>query len=246
MVPQPFPQKGTGYQMRGRNLPEVSARCSRGQGQDWTLDSGLFIPAPSLGSFGWASVDGPDAWEASWECSLLVGHHLLGPCQPTVQSTDSSSCSTSTGEWPNCRSLGGCGPPLNHTHRRAASPPHPNCQPVSAHQGRKFLFAVPFPLACLLPSPDALTWALSNPHMTLSSGPQLPSQVPQSLTHLSILRLHCPRCPLSNTRPKMVLPRKAVPCWGIPRSALFGLLSLDSASHQLSSQISFSTSTNSY
>ena len=98
MVPQPFPQKGTGYQTGGRSLPEVSAQCSRGQDQDWTLNSGLFVLAPSLGSFGWASVDGPDAWEASWECSLLVGHHPLGPCQPAVQSTDSSSCSTSTGE----------------------------------------------------------------------------------------------------------------------------------------------------
>lgn len=89
---------------RGRSLPEVSARCSRGQGQDWALDSGLFVPAPSLGSFGWASVDDPDAWEA-WECSLLVGHHPLGPCQPTVQSTDSSSCSTSSREGPGVAQL---------------------------------------------------------------------------------------------------------------------------------------------
>ena len=66
-------------------------------------------------------------------------------------------------EWPNCRSLGGCGPPLNQPHQWAASPPRSNCQPLSAHQGRKFLFAVPFPPACLLPSPDALTWALSDP-----------------------------------------------------------------------------------
>lgn len=190
-------------------MPEVSARCSRRQGQDWTPDSGLFIPAPSLGSFGWASVDGPDAWEA-WECSLLVGHHPLGPCQPTVQSTDSSSCSTSArelSEGPGEAQLqvtrGLWTTPQTDTSA-GSQPTTSGCQPVSAHQGQKFLFAVPFPPACLLPSPDALTWTLSDPQMTLSPGPQLPSQVPQSLTHLSVPCLSCPRCPLSNAPPKMV------------------------------------------
>lgn len=139
----------------------------------------------------------------------------LGPCQPIGQGTDSPSCSTTSREpskglgWPSCSvclcwSLVGCGPPLSQTHWQAASQSHPNGQPGSTHLGQKLLFAVPFPPACLLPSPDALTWAFVDPQMTLSSGHQLPSQVLPSLTPSGAPPMCCMRCPPSKASPKMV------------------------------------------
>lgn len=163
MVPQPFPQKGTEYQTGGEGVcrrSQLDAAEDRAKTGPRTRGSSSQLPR-------WEALGGPllmglmpgrPGNVAFWlvtipwvPASPLCKVQILLPA-PLPQ----GSFPRGLGR-PNCRSLGGCGPPLKQTRRRAASPPLLVASQCPLTRVRSFSLLCPFPLhaSCplLMPSP---------------------------------------------------------------------------------------------